>query len=116
MIVHPDNPASEAPRQFLADAFLKKTTQWTDGQTINPVDLKPDSTVRIRFTDAVLKRSVAAVKHYWQQIIFSGRGIPPPEVESDGAVVDYVLRHRGGVGYVTPGAPLKGAKILSIRE
>jgi ABC-type phosphate transport system substrate-binding protein len=116
VIVHADNPASEVSRQFLADAFLKKTTQWPGGQVIEPVDLKPSSAIRARFSDAVLKRSVTAVKHYWQQIIFSGRGIPPPEVESDDAVVDYILRHRGGVGYVSPAAAIKNAKVIGIRD
>jgi hypothetical protein len=74
VIVHPDNPQTSAGRDFVADAFLRKTTDWPDGHGIRPVDLPASSPTRSRFSEAVLKRSVAAVKHYWQQIIFSGRG------------------------------------------
>jgi hypothetical protein len=62
----------------------------------------------------VLKRSVLVVKTYWQQRIFSGRGIPPPELDSDALVVEYVLKHRGAVGYVSGVCELGGAKVLTV--
>jgi ABC-type phosphate transport system substrate-binding protein len=113
--VHPDNPQASAPRDLVADAFLRKTTDWPDGQGIRPVDLPASSATRARFSETVLKRSVAAVKHYWQQIIFSGRGVPPPELESDAAVIGYVLQHRGAIGYVSGSADLGKAKVLVVR-
>lgn len=101
VVVHPSNPTTQASRKFLTDAFLKKTTQWPNGTTIHPVDLLPDSPVRHRFSEDVLKRSVAAVKNYWQQVIFSGRGVPPPELTNDDEVIQYVMKHEGGIGYVS---------------
>ena len=62
----------------------------------------------------VLRRSVAAVRSYWQQRIFSGRGVPPPELDDDAAVVRYVLKYPGAIGYVTEGTPLEGAKVVTI--
>jgi ABC-type phosphate transport system substrate-binding protein len=113
VIVDPANPTTSVPRRFLADAFLKKTTRWDNGETIRPVDQPPDSSVRRRFSDEVLKRSVAAVRNYWQQIIFAGRGVPPPELDSDEEVVKYVTDHAGAVGYVS-GSNTGGAKILTV--
>ncbi len=86
LIVHPSHSEPSAPRAFLADAFLKKVTRWSGGATIHPVDLRPTAAVRHRFTENVLKRSVGAVRSYWQQRIFSGRDVPPPELDSDEAV------------------------------
>lgn len=114
VIVHPDNRIDAASRAFLADAFLKRVTRWGDDEAIRPVDQRPDSGVRERFSRDVLKRSVAAVRNYWQQRIFSGRGVPPPELESDEAVVTYVLQHRGAVGYVSGGADLRGARAIRL--
>ncbi|MCW5837207.1 MAG: substrate-binding domain-containing protein [Labilithrix sp.] len=115
VIVHPSNPAGALERSFVADAFLKKTTRWPDGGVIKPVDLPPTSTTRERFSRDVLKRSVAAVKTYWQQIIFSGRDVPPAELSGDEAVVQYVLTHRGAIGYVSGGARVGNAKTVSVR-
>jgi hypothetical protein len=58
---------------------------------------------------------VQAVKSYWQQVIFSGRGVPPPELESDEAVIRYVLRFPGAVGYVSGTADVRGVKVLAVR-
>jgi ABC-type phosphate transport system substrate-binding protein len=110
VIVHPENPVSELNREFLADAFLKRTTRWGSGETLRPVDQRSTSAVRQRFSDSVLHRSVAAVKNFWQQRIFSGRDLPPPELESDEAVVSYVVNHRGAIGYVSGNAKLDKAK------
>jgi ABC-type phosphate transport system substrate-binding protein len=82
--------------------------------TIRPVDAKPASSARQRFSKDVLKRSVSSVKSYWQQLIFSGRGTPPPELDSDEAIVSYVLKHPGSIGYVSGSAELKGAKVVDV--
>jgi ABC-type phosphate transport system substrate-binding protein len=114
VIVHPKNRIQSASKKFLTDAFLKKTTRWEDGEAIKPVDREPKSAVRKSFTKSVLERSVAAVRNYWQQRIFSGRGVPPPELDSDEEVVAYVLKHRGAVGYVSGSAELRGANAIEV--
>jgi hypothetical protein len=115
IVVHPKNPIAHLSKEFLSDAFLKKTTRWKDGESLQPADLRPDSSARKRFSESVLKRSVAAVRSYWAQRIFSGRGVPPPELDSDDAVVAYVLKQRGGVGYVSAGAKLGAVKVVPIQ-
>jgi ABC-type phosphate transport system substrate-binding protein len=114
VIVNRDNREKSVAREFLADAFLKRATRWGDGQTIQPVDQKPDTEARRRFSKIVLRKSVAAVRNYWQQRIFSGRGVPPPELDSDAAVVDYVRKHRGSVGYVTGTAKIDGVDEIAV--
>jgi ABC-type phosphate transport system substrate-binding protein len=116
VIVHPQNPLASVDRQFLEDAFLRKITRWRDNTVIRPVDLRSSSAVRRRFSREVLERSIAAVKAYWQQRIFSGRGVPPPEFETEEQVVAYVLKHDGAVGYVSGSAELKGAKSVAIER
>lgn len=116
VIVHPDNPLTVADRKLLADAFLKKVSRWPDDTPLRPVDLRPRLPARGAFSAAVLKRSTAAVKAYWQQRIFSGRGVPPPELAAEADVVSYVLANRGAVGYVSGDAPVRGAKTLRLQR
>lgn len=115
VVVHIKNPSSSLSRELLSDAFLKKTSRWGDGEVLQPVDQRGDVAVRRAFSGEVLKRSVAAVKMYWQQRIFSGRGVPPPELDGDAAVLAYVAGHRGAVGYVSDAAKLEQVKVVSIR-
>ncbi len=115
VIVAPSNPVDGVDRRFLLEAFLRKTTSWPDGQALRPVDQRPDSPTRQRFSDDALKRRVSAVKEYWTQAIFSGRGVPPPEVDSDDQVVKFVLQTPGAIGYVSTAASLEGAKVVPLR-
>jgi hypothetical protein len=115
LIVHPENKRSSEARQVVANMFLKRVVSWPTGGSVKPVDQLPTSDVREAFSKAALKRSVAAVRSYWQQRIFSGRDVPPPELESDAAVVKYVLEHEGAIGYVSSSAELRGARELALR-
>lgn len=114
VIVHPDNPVTSIERHRLSEIFLKKITTWPDDEHTAPVDLAASSPLREKFTDAVHGKSLSAVKSYWQQLIFSGRGLPPPELDSDEAVVRYVLSHRGAIGYVSDKAQIGAAKVVVI--
>lgn len=115
VIVHPSNPVTSLDRKFVANVFLKKTTRWRDGSVIRPVDQKPRSPTRRRFSKSVIKRSVAAVRSYWRRIVFTGRGVPPPALDGDKKVIEYVRRHRHAIGYVSATAQLEGVKETRVR-
>jgi ABC-type phosphate transport system substrate-binding protein len=115
VIVHPSNPLRAAERELVADAFLKRVTRWQHGEVIRAVDLRPDNPVRQRFSASVLKRSIGAVRSYWQQRIFSGRDVPPPELESDASVVAFVAKFPGAIGYVSGSTKLSGVAELGIK-
>ena len=115
VIVHPSNPVREVDRQFLRDAFLKRTLRWDHEVTIRPVDLTRDKPARQAFTRDVLGKSVPEVKSYWYQQIFSGKAVPPPEVDSDAAAVAHVMRHPGSVGYLSPDANPGTAKVVAVK-
>jgi ABC-type phosphate transport system substrate-binding protein len=114
VIVHPTNPLRAVARAYLADAFLKKVTRWGGGEAIRAVDLRADNPVRRRFSERVLRRSVGAVRSYWQQRIFSGRDVPPPELESDDSVVAFVAKYPGALGYVSGATKLANVRELAI--
>ncbi len=115
VIAHPSTAATSVERRFLSDAFLKKVTRWPTGEGIRPVDLSASTATRRTFSEEVLGRGVEAVKSYWQQCIFSGRDVPPPELDNDDDVVRYVLKHPGAVGYVGAGTNAGAAKLLVVR-
>jgi hypothetical protein len=114
VIAHPGRPETRVERSFVADVFLKNVTRWPNDDATRPVDQRLDADVRRRFSESVLRRSVSAVKTYWQQRIFSGRGVPPPELDSDDAVVQYVEAHPGAIGYISGAAPHGKTKVLTL--
>lgn len=41
--------------------------------------------------------------------------MPPPEVDDDDQFVKFVLQTDGAIGYVSPNAALRGAKVIPVR-
>jgi hypothetical protein len=115
VIVNPDNPVAAIDREFLRDAYLKKAADWNHGETVRPIDLSTRFSVRERFVADVLKKSTSQLKNYWNQQIFSGKSVPPPEAGSTADAVSYVLEHRGGVGYLPLDADPGHAKVVRIK-
>jgi ABC-type phosphate transport system substrate-binding protein len=94
------NPILSIRRADLSGIFMRKSRSWGDGSQIVPVDLPATSRTREGFSRAVHGKSVAFVTRYWHRLIFSGRGIPPIEVSSDAAVIEFVKSNRGAIGYI----------------
>ena len=115
IIVHNDVKQESVTKNELSKIFLKKVVQWEGGTAIKPVDQKKDSGLRLKFSKEVLKKDVNAVTAFWQRKIYSGRGLPPAEVATDAAVVEYVKNNPGAIGYVSTKAKTAGVKVLKIQ-
>jgi hypothetical protein len=59
---------------------------------------------------------VKAIKKYWQQMVFSGKSAPPPEVATDSDVLAMVRMDPAAIGYVSDEVTLRGVKIVDIVE
>ena len=115
VVVNATNRASSISRAELAALFTKKEQSWPDGTAAFPVDLPTDDPTREAFTQAIHGKTPQAIRAYWQQQIFSGREVPPPERDSDEQVLAYVRSTVGAVGYVRPTARLgPGVKVVGI--
>jgi ABC-type phosphate transport system substrate-binding protein len=115
LIVHPANPMSIVARADASKLFLEKLTRWPNGQKVQPVDEVESSPVRRRFSEAVHGMDVPSVKSFWQEIVFSGRGDPPPERVSDAEVVAYVRANPNAIGYVSSDAPIAGVRVITLK-
>jgi ABC-type phosphate transport system substrate-binding protein len=115
VIVHRDNPARVLSRGEISKLLLGKISTWPSGLAVQPVDLPEHDELRDRFSREVLDRSVAAVRAWWQQQLFSGRGVPPLEL-SEAQVVEYVAANRGAIGYVSAGTHAPGVHVVAFKQ
>ena len=115
VIVNPKNPVTELKGDLVRNVYLKKAKSWGDGSTARPIDLPSKLTVRERFTKNVLRKSAAQLKSYWNQQIFSGKAMPPPEAKTPTDVIEYVLANPGAIGYLPADVDAGGAKVVGIR-
>ena len=114
LIANPANPTTSVDVSFVRDAYLKRQAVWDNGETIRPIDLTSRFPARETFTHDVLQKTLAQLRVYWNQQIFSGKGVPPPEVDSEAAMIAYVMARRGAIGYLPANASLGGTKLLSL--
>lgn len=116
VIVHPNNPVTSVNKAKLARMFLKSATTWDNGNKVQPVDQRASNSVRDSFSRAVHGKSARVLKNWWNQQIFAGKGVPPPELASDAKVIAYVLGNPGAVGYVDGSAVVGEAKIVTVAD
>lgn len=116
ILVNPENPVSSLNRIELSRLFLKKETSWPDRNPVQPVDLTRNSPVRAAFVKAVHGRTIAEIEAFWQHQIFSGRGVPPPELSSEEEVISFVKTHKGAIGYVSATTPIGDLRVVPLSD
>ena len=70
--------------------------------------------VREAFSRHVHGKPARAIKQYWNQQIYAGRAVPPPELAGDAKVVAFVLANPGAIGYVSADATITDVKLVTV--
>ncbi|WP_044559226.1 hypothetical protein [Azospirillum sp. B4] len=86
----------------VAAIYLLRMTLWPDGSAIIPVNREISSDVRARFTAGILRQNNASLIVYWNEMHFKGKS-PPVVQESEQALLTFIRRVPGSVGYITGG-------------
>lgn len=117
IVVNDQNTTAAMPRVLVSRYFLKKVSRWDSGAVALPVDLPASSPIRDAFSKRVLAKSVSSIKAYWQQQIFSGRDVPPPEKPDDASVLEFVRANPSAIAYVSSSAELpRGVRVLTVTD
>ena len=100
--------------KHFADYYLLKIKNNAAGQMIIPINLPLNYHLRAQFSTVVFHRSPEALSEYWDRMSF--RGVRPPVVQSsEQAVMLFVSRVKGAIGYVSKKPP-QGSKIDILEE
>lgn len=114
VIVNPDFQVDELERDFVRDVYLKKATDWA-GRAVHPIQLTSRHAASEQFVRDVIRKTPAQLKKYWSQQIFSGKGVPPPDVDSPAAVVAYVVERPGAIGYIPKNVDPGRARVVRLK-
>lgn len=113
VVVHPSN-STEIDTKQIQRIFLGKEKKFSDGSETIPVNQVSDSSVRSNFDTSVLGRSSSQVSAYWSKLVFTGKGVPPKEVENDAAVIALVAKNPSAIGYVNSTSVDDSVNVISI--
>jgi ABC-type phosphate transport system substrate-binding protein len=69
------------------------------------------------FSKLVLGKTIDQIKAYWNYKIFSGLDTPPPVMNTDRAVLDFISENRYAIGYISSATTVDNAniKVIAIR-
>lgn len=114
VIANPSVKSVEISKDDLRDIFTGASSSLKGGHGVIPVLLK-QGTAYEAFLNLYIGKSDSAYRASWRSLVFSGEGVMPRSLDSDAAMVEYVARTRGAIGYIGTTAPHAGVKVLAVR-
>lgn len=112
VVVHPTND-STFDEGTIKKIFLGKTKSYTNGRSAILISPSNTDIAVEEFNSKVLGKSNSQVKAYWSKILFTGKGTPPQEVDSNGAVISSVASNPDAIGYVDASAVTSDVKVVA---
>ncbi len=117
VVVHSSVEGSTISRSVLASIYENGAARWGNGVRIRPVDQSSQTPVRRAFTREVLGKSLGELQDYWLQRLAVDRMMPPEVKISDEAVLAFVAKKKGAIGYVGEAVDLlPGVKVLTVTD
>ncbi len=103
-------PVSYLTKREVKLIYLKKKL-FIKNQKVIPVNLHPFNPLRKKFNRYILNMDEERLNLYWNEMYF--KGIDPPLVlSSQRAVVEFVSKVKGAIGYISPKYLNKKVKVL----
>jgi hypothetical protein len=115
VVAHPDVAATRVNLKTLQAIFLGEKSEWEKGEKIMPVTLDGGA-AHEAFVKDVLRKTPMQFSNYWNQQLFTGKGVPPRSFTTAEELMEYVAKTRGAVGYVPASVPLRQVKALEVLE
>ena len=99
VIVAKESAQAGMDRVKLRDIYLKKLLLAVDGSDLIPVNLPPENPLRLSLNETLFHKHTEQLQDYWNQRYF--HGITPPYVlHSQEAVIKFVAKTPGAIGYI----------------
>ncbi|WP_339720934.1 phosphate ABC transporter substrate-binding protein [uncultured Paraglaciecola sp.] len=113
VIVHPSNDAALSQKD-VQRIFLGKEKKFSNGKEVLPINQVPSSNARGSFDTDTLGRSSTQIAAYWSKLVFTGKGIPPKELDNDAEVLAIVADNQNAIGYVDSASVSDAVKVISL--
>ena len=100
IIVHPKNTLQVLSKAELKRIYLGVTEVFPNGLLISAVDQPKQSSMKREFYKKVVGKGLPQVSAYWSRRIFTGKGVPPRALKSDGEIKAWIASHPESIAYI----------------
>ena len=114
VVVNPKNNTTLTQKQ-IQRIFLGKLKTFPGAGIAIPIDLPQKSDVRAEFSEQVIKKDMRQVSSYWSRLIFTGKGLPPKQVNSSEEAKQLVARNPDAIAYIDASLLDDSVKRISVK-
>lgn len=115
IIANKDVGPSSLTKQTVKDIFLGTRSKWEDKKPIQFV-LNGKKSVFKEFAKMYLDKTPSQLKDYWRNMVFTGKGERPKEIDSAKKLLMYVRNTEGAISFVDHKTSAADVKILKIEK
>ena len=99
MIASTDSALASVAKNEVKLVYLGKRSK-ISGVKVIPVSLPDDNPVTKSFLKSVVSKTGKQYKAYWARIVFTGKGAPPPKLDSPEDLKAWVMKNPGAIGFI----------------
>ena len=115
IVANPGITVSEISHDDLNRIFLMTKTSLPGASHVEPV-LETGGSVHKAFLKEYIGRTNAALMTYYRSLVFTGKASIPRTFSSETALIEYIAKTKGAIGYVSANANTAGVKTVRVRE
>jgi ABC-type phosphate transport system substrate-binding protein len=114
IIVHPEVDAASLTKADAKNLLLGNKARWDNGVIVRLAVLSGGKTHDNVITE-LTSRTPDQFDKYWKKQVFTGKGVMPESAADDAAMLAYVAKTPGSLGYISSQTEASGVKILPIQ-
>lgn len=99
LLVNPDHAALELDREQLRAIFMMRMRTWPDGAAVRVFVLPDNHELHEAFVRQRLGTFPYVLRGNWDRLVYTGTGLAPTVVASEGELRERVLSTPGAIGY-----------------
>jgi ABC-type phosphate transport system substrate-binding protein len=113
-IVNPQGADAELSVDNLKAVLLGTKTKWDGGGLIKLAVLTAGP-VHDKVIQDHTQRSADQFDKYWKKLVFTGKGFMPMQAADEAALIDYVAKTPGALGYVSAASVTDRVKVIPVK-
>jgi hypothetical protein len=113
VVVSESNPTVKLSQKEALHIFMGRTRSFPDGGLVAAYEVGDDSE-RAGFYRSLDGMSLAQVTSYWARLMFSGRSLPPQQVDTQAALMDKVRNNPQAIGWLPHPPAQRGLRTVLV--
>lgn len=116
VIVNQQNSLEQLTKKQLIDLYMGRTRHFDSGSRVIAVDASLQSAEREAFYQMLVEKTIPEIQAYWARLLFTGRAVPPFQVESTNDIINFVSENGSAIGYVAKAPVSDRVKVVYVLE